>query len=430
MAQPSKPVSIILNVKGLYLNPSTFGNIAPNGALSIANNVVIDRPSVVATRRGFDNSFSTITGAGVKSEFQYANVLLLHGTNETMYADPAGDGSFSAYTGTYNVPDPTNAASRIHGIETNKNFYFITQNGTYRLDTPVGTPRLAGAPPGLSGYGSPVGTSGFLPANTSIAYRVVFGYTDFNQQLVLGAPSSRIVVTNAASTVSITGLTGSTQINLTSTAGLVAGQTITQSTFSEIILTVASGYVTVASNTGYVAGDASVGSDTNVSLTFQVPKEIQASATNFIFQVYRSDASPDLATQPSDEMALTYEDVCTATPTITVSDVTPSALLGASLYTNVGQGGILQANYRPPWAADLCTFKQYAFYANCRTLQNATLTLIAAGASNGADALIPGDTVTFTGTEAGTPTFTVTATSGPNDYTTGAFQVSNTTAAW
>ncbi len=368
MAPAGQPSSIMLAIHGLVLNPSTFGSNAPTGALSIANNVVIDRQSVVETRRGFDNSFSTLHVDGAKSMFQYNNTKLLNTTDGDLHVDKNSDGVYTIYDGIYPVPQPSNSASRVRGIETNKNFYFITENGTYRLDHINGQPRKAGAPPGLSGTGVAVGVSGFLPANTNIAYRIVFGYRDFNQQLILGAPSSIIIISN-----------GTTGVPATTSA--------------------------------------------NTEITFQLPKEIYLDPTDYIFQVYRGNASPDLATAPDDEMALVYEDVCVGTPTITVSDITPVALVsGAALYTNQGQDGILQSNYRPPWAMDICTFKQYAFYANCRTFQLANLTLIAAGSGNGPDALVPGDTVTFTVTNGG-PTFTLTAVAGANNFALGWFSI-------
>jgi len=364
MASPNSPTSMILSIRGLHLNPSTFGDTSPNGSLTIANNVVIDRPSVVATRRGFNNAFSTIsTNAGAM--FQYSGTKLLYGTNHTLYADVAGNGTYVAYSGTYREPDNNDAASRVRGLESNKNFYFITGEGTYRLDNVAGQPRLAGAPPGLSGEGTVTGTTGFFPNQTNIAYRVVFGYKDFNQQLVLGAPSSRMVISNNS------------------------------------------------------------GTSANVTLTFQIPKEVQTDPTNFFFQVYRGNASANLTTEPDDEMALTYEDTCTGSPTITITDITPDSLLGAALYTNQGQDGILQSNYRPPWALDICTFKQYAFYANTRTVHIAPITLISAGALNGADALVPGDTITFTATEFGGTVFTLTAAAA-NNSALGEFAVSNT----
>ena len=369
MAQPPNVVTqpvIILSINGLVLNPSTFDPKTNDGSLTIADNVVIDRPSVVATRRGFDNSFSTLSNDGSLSFFQYNNTKLINTSDTKMQVDALNNGVFTSYTGVYPVPDPTNAESRVRGIETNKNFYFITEQGTYRLDHVAGQPRLAGAPAGLNGTAVTTGTVGFLVPQTQIAYRVVFGFKDYNQQLVLGPPSSRIIVQNTTATTY-----------------------------------------------------------TNVSLTFQIPKEIQANPTQWFFQVYRSNASPDLNTPPDDSMSQTYEDICTGSSTITITDVTPNTLLGAALYTNNDQNGILQSQYRPPWALDVCTYKQYAFYANTRTLQNSNITLIAAGLLNGATAFNIGNTITFTPSEFGGTPFTLTGTFN-NNASLGYFAVSNT----
>ena len=366
MAQPSAPTSIVLAIKGLYLNPSTFGDNAPNGALTIANNVVIDRPSVVATRRGFDNSFYTLSSDGTKSMYQYNNRMLLNTTDEDLHVDVNSTGVFTTYEGSYPVPDSTNPASRVRALESNKNFYFITANGTYRLDHIAGQPRLAGSPPGLSGVGVTTGITGFLATDTAVAYRVVFGYKDYNQQLILGAPSSRIIVTNTS------------------------------------------------------------GTSANADVTFQVPKEVQSFPVGFFFQLYRGNASANLTTDPDDEMALVYEDGCIGSVSITVNDITPDSLKGAALYTNQGQDGILQSNYRPPWATDICTFKQYAFYSNTRNLRNASITLISSGLTNGPDALRAGDTITFAESQFGGTSFSLTGVVGANNGALGWFNVSDT----
>ena len=369
MAQPSMPASILLEVKGLYLNPSTFGNSAPNGALTVANNVVIDRPSVVATRRGFDNSFSTMVGTGAGSMFQFAGTKLLYGTNHRLYADLLDDGVFTPYTASFFEPENPDPVSRVRGLESNRSFYFITSNGTYKLDSVANQPRLAGSPPGLSGTATTTGVTGFFINNTNVAYRVVFGYKDANDQLSLGAPSSRIIVSNTS------------------------------------------------------------GGLTNVVVTFQVPKEIQLAPTSFFFQVYRGNMSPNLITPPDDEMALVYEEGCTGAPTITITDITPDNLRGAALYTNQGQDGILQSNYRPPWCTDICTFKQYAFYSNTRTAHIAPITLIAVGAPDG---IVVGDTITFSPSDASilNPAFSLVAIAGGgpdpggNNFALGQFVVS------
>ncbi len=371
MAQPSQPNAIILAIKGLTLNPSTFGSGATTGglvqpgSLTIADNVVLDRPSVIATRRGFDNTYATV-GHGVLSMFQYNNVKFISTQDYQLYSDPLNNGTLHNYTGTFYPPNYqiTNTGTRIRSIETNKNLYFLTDDGTYRLDAVLNTPRRAGVPPGLGGSGV-VGATGvvWMTNNTNIAYRVVFGYRDANKQLVLGAPSSRIIVSNSS------------------------------------------------------------GATKNVVLTFQYPKEVQATPADFIFQIYRGGLTANLTTEPDDEMNQVYEEACnvptiSGTGSVTITDIVPLALSnGAALYTNQSQDGILQSNYRPPFAMDVTTFKQYAFYANTRTAQDALLTLIASGVGNGTGALQLGDTITFSENSPGIRTFTMTADTANNPAT-------------
>lgn len=406
MSQPSQPNAIVLAIKGLVLNPSTFDTQVPDGSLTIADNVVIDRPSVVATRRGFSNYWGANPIFGIPSEltplkykalsmFQFDNHILKHVVSEDVldenyisnalckitYEGIPSQATETVYNnglGSYYQfyqPDIEDSESRIRAVDLNNSFYFITRAGTYRLDDIDGTPRLAGTPPGLGGSAVIDGAVGFLPKDTNIAYRVVFGYKDANEQLVLGAPSGRILCSNTSP------------------------------------------------------------NSANVYVTFQVPQEVRKNPQNFFFQVYRGSASANLTTEPDDEMALVYEDICSTILTpidsggnITILDITPVNLVGASLYTNQGQDGILQSNYRPPWAIDICTFKQYTFYANTKTLHTANLTLIAAGASNGADALDVGDWITFTPVDAlgdANQPFTIVA-STINDPALGFFKVSNT----
>ena len=274
-------------------------------------------------------------------------------------------GSFMPYLGTYTVPDPTNPGSRVREVEANKNFYFLTGNGTYRLDSATNVPRLAGAPAGLSGQAAVTGTSGFMPVSCQVAYRIVFGYEDLNQQLVLGAPSSRIIVVNTSTTATA-----------------------------------------------------------NVNVSFQIPKEIQASPGNYFWRAYRSAASATVSTEPADDMAQVATGACTGAATQSFTDVTTSDLTQAELYTNNDQEGIAASNYRPPWATDICLFKQYTFYANTRTEHIASLNLLVAGAANGTNALVPGNTITFTSGTSGA-TFTLTAGTS-NNFSTGTFAVSNT----
>lgn len=358
----TKKQQLQLQVHGLFTNPSTFDGV-PQGSLKIADNIVLDRENFVMPRRGFDFCGPSFGATGVESMFNFGNNLLAYTQDNKLWRDASTDntGAWVSYSGTYDVPDPAQAGSRVRSIESNKNFYFLTDQGVEKLDAVTSQPRKAGAPAGLGGKGVPTGTTGFLLANTNVAYRVVWGYKDANDNLILGAPSDRIIVPNAG--------------------------------------------VTAA----------------NVDLSFQIPQEID---TTWFYQIYRSLGSVNLATQPNDELQQMYEDVPTsaeiAAGIVTISDTTPDTLLQGYLYTNPSQAGILQANYRPPFARDACFFKNFTFYANTRTVHRYNLTLISSEPTLGIQV---GDTITFTKIAGGS--FTLTAAVGEN-VSLGQFKVYNT----
>jgi hypothetical protein len=197
--------------------------------------------------------------------------------------------------------------------------------------------------------------------SVNIAYRIVWGYTDANQNLVLGPPSERIIVGNSS------------------------GHTV------------------------------------NTTVTFQIPQGI---TTSWFYQIYRSGESGSLTDPPNDEMQQTYEANPTSgdlsTGVITITDTTPNTLLQATLYTSPSQGGINNANWRPPFANDIAQYKSYTFYANTRTLHRLFQNLVSSGPSQGIQS---GDTVTLTDSAGGS--FTLTGGSSEN-ASIGQFQVFST----
>lgn len=115
---------------------------------------------------------------------------------------------------------------------------------------------------------------------------------------------------------------------------------------------------------------------------YQLYRTAQTTAVAATSLSNRGDGSPY---DPGDEQELVYE----ANPTntdlnngyITIADITPDSFRGANLYTNPNTGeGIAQSNTPPPLAADITTFKGYAFYANTQTLYNFSINLLAVGA--------------------------------------------------
>lgn len=327
--QPLQEQEVIsIKPRGLYTYPNPLSEV-PQGAMLESLNVVLPRPSVIEQRRGI-NTFGTLLTNNTLQLYNFQNRLIIN-TGTTLQYDSDGLGTWIPYAGSYTKPD---SALVIRSFQANKNIYFLTNAGQKKLDSLTGAITFSGAPAGLDGSGTTTG-SGWFTNNTQVAYRILFGYTDANNNLILGAPSQRIVVSNNS------------------------------------------------------------GSATNVSLTFSLPAGM---TTAWQYQIYRSPMSADLNTEPNDECALVYTGNPTSgqltAAVSTVTDNISDALKGAFIYTASSQQGIAQANYQPPIATDVAYFKGFTFSANTISKQQTLLTLVSVGSPG----LQNGDTVTIGGT--------------------------------
>lgn len=189
--------SLVLSVKGLYTNFNELSAV-PQGALSVANNIVVAKDGIAESRRGFDRLAFTLpltTDRAIKL-LQYQNTLMVHyrGTQLGRYSSSTG---VSAYTGSYSSPDSNLAL--IKYAEANQNLYFTSSKGIQKLDVVTGTPYQAGMFKGLDCQATAsANASGFMTDESQVAYRVVWGKTDANSNLVLGAPSQRAVIANTS----------------------------------------------------------------------------------------------------------------------------------------------------------------------------------------------------------------------------------------
>jgi hypothetical protein len=322
--------SVTLKAAGLNTLNNPFSSVL-EGSLAEAINVNIDRNNVLEPRRGMFQ-YGTLFGDGndrVKQIFNYKDVILRHVLSKIQFDSDAA-GSFVDFQG--QDTNEVQEGLRIKGIEANGNFYYTTATGIKKLsaatsaDFPTISIQDAGGPKGLDVQATPNYTNnGFLEANSKVAYRIVWGYKDNNNNLILGSPSARTVVYNVSTT---------------------------NSCF--------------------------------VDLKFSVPREIQS--TDYFYQVYRTgittgDLPPVVTTpqepaDPGDEMNLVFEENITSAEItsgiISVVDITPEDFRknGTLLYTNPTSGdGIGQANEKPPFAKDVCLYKGYTFYANTSTVQ-------------------------------------------------------------
>ncbi|NJO18791.1 MAG: hypothetical protein HC838_00205, partial [Spirulinaceae cyanobacterium RM2_2_10] len=248
----------------------------------------------------------------VNKLFNYSASLIVNYDDKMAY--DSGDGIWIDYNGTY---FPPNDETKIRSLEALRNFYFTSSRGIFKIDSLTASPRPAGVVRALGGTGTLVGGAGFLEDNSAVAYRLVWGYRDANNNLILGAPSQRLIMAN------------------------------------------------------------SLGHSSDVSLTYLIPDTI---TTDYFYQIYRSNGTDSASDEPSDELQLVIQGTPTSAEitakAFTVVDSTPYSLMRATLYTSPSQEGIANANVPPPFAVDMDVFKNCAFYANIKQKQTLSIAMI------------------------------------------------------
>lgn len=327
----------MLRAKGLYTYPNLLSEI-PEGSLLEANNVNIDRDSVIEPRRGFAQ-FGNTFGIGTDRANQileYKNRILVHYNDKLLYNnnvhDNTTDGNFLTFDGSYFA---TETGRRIRYVESNKNLFFTTNDGIKKISAKTAldfTPAPgfildAGGVKALdlNGVLNP-SLGGFLPANSKVAYRLTWSYKDANDNLIEGVPSSRLVITNFSS------------------------------------------------------------SSANVDLTFSIPKAIDS---RYFYRLYRTavfTATLGLTLDeidPGDEMNLVLEDYPTSAEltagSASIEDIAAETFRqnGLLLYTNPTSGeGIGQSNEPPPKAKDIDMYQSTVFYANIETRAKKQISLL------------------------------------------------------
>lgn len=440
--QPPMPQTLTLKIKGLYTNSNELSE-APDGALKSADNIWISKDSIAESRRGFAFLPHALPHAADRADKsgQFQNQLLIHYNNTvttnandslSYYSNSSG---VETYTGVYAHPDPLLA--RMKFAESNQNIYFTTATGVYKNDAITNTPVLAGMFPGLDCNAAlSTNSSGFFNNDSQVAYRVVWGIQDANNNLILGAPSQRATLSNTSggqsdASLQITIPAGVTtnhffQIYRSDQApGLFtnASLVLQDITYTAVVAGTPGNSDTVAYTTGGTAGSevvsvvgsaVSVKIQSGVSTAAQVLSAINnsaaalavvsASLSGVATNVQTAPASGTLTggtvtlVTPDDSMQLVYEANPTSgqisANTVTVIDSVPDSLRGAALYTNATQEGILQQNTRPPYCIDMALFQTCMFYANTQTQQQLLLTILSVG---GAGGIASGDTITIAG---------------------------------
>lgn len=489
------PQAQVINVKaaGLVLTPNDIGEMA-NGALSVADNVILSRDNIVEFRRGLMAFASISTALAIHKMFPFKGRILAWykptGSHKLAYSD-AGVTLFTDYSGTFEQPS---GGTPMRSAEGNGNLYLTHVDGVKRLDSVTGTPEPAGCPIALDVEAALVsGASGTaLAGDGRYAYRAIWIKKDANLNLILGAPAARFVLTSPAVTVASGSLarSGSTVTATVSAHGFLVNDQVTlspgETNFPSGTKTVTG--VTATTFTYTESGTATTSTQAQrfklVTVDSVVKVTIPPDVTvDHSLQVYRSPRSENAEVEPSDNLGLVYEahpptvkNISTRTragTTVTVTtsathgfasgelvdiqpgitdfpagvklitvltsttfsyvesgtattsgtlqtarpvtmvftDSLPDSLLGAALYTNPQQEGILQANVQPPSCRDICEFKGSLFYSNVNLPPRVIATLLAVGAPSGLQA---SDTFTMGGL-----TYTAGST---EDVNTGTFK--------
>jgi len=302
-----------------FLGRKTHGNpvTLAAGSLRVGKNWETTRDNVYRKTRGREAYGSGLDKVTIDQFLEFKKSLIVHQTNETLWYDSDGAGTFYRYDDVDGGHDFASPDSNylIQGLEANGNLYITTANGIQKLETLTSDVRNAGVPKAL-GFDTELKTGTWLANNKAVAYRVVWNYTDANGNLVVGAPSERATVVNTS------------------------------------------------------------GSAVSVLLRILIPDEITA---DYSYEVYRSSIVDSTVTPPED-LQLVYSDN-PDTDDITngyvkFTDVLPEGFRGKDLYTNPTQQGIENENTRPPLAKTITQYKEFTFYGNIQNYQRLFTALI------------------------------------------------------
>jgi hypothetical protein len=336
-----------------------------------------------------------VSGTGIPSNTTISSIT----NNTTIVLSQAATATNTGVTLTFTYKiEEVDTGLRIKSVEQNGNLYFTTADGIKKVavssasDLSSAKITSAGGIKALDVYASINNTAGFLTAQHVVAYRIVWGIRDANNNLILGSPSERVILKNTDSTDSKTvdlritipkGVTTSHFYQVYRTAILSYVSTFT---FSGDTTNTSTTVTNIADTSGLSVGMTITGTGipanttiSSIPSTSTIVISQAATATNTGVNLTVSEELDEI--DPGDEQGLVYENnPASADITngyVTVNDITPESFRGANLYTNADSGdGIDQANDVPPLAKDITAFKGFTFYANTETKQRLSISML------------------------------------------------------
>ncbi len=351
--------SLNVKIKGRFTSFNELSEV-PEGALLEADNIDITQDSVAQPRRGFGVEEGSYSNPNDRTDsiYEFQDHLLSHHGSTLGFADTLSYLDAGVWTSLETVSAVSSRKMKFIG--SNQNIYYTSNAGIRTLEAYDGTPRAAGAFKALDVTASQsASASTWLPDTQSASYRAVWLYRDSHNNLIFGSPSQRETFTNTS------------------------------------------------------------GSAKAVDLTVTLPDGV---TTSWFLQIYRSAA---LVGTPNDELGLVYE----ANPTgaeitaksMTITDIVPDSLRGATIYTASSQEGLAMSNERPSLAEDIEQFRNCVFIGNTTSRHRYNVTLISVGGTAG---IAVNDTFTVGGVVY-TAKASETAASGEFKVTTGGTPASN-----
>jgi hypothetical protein len=310
--------TLTLAPAGLWTDPNPL-SAAPQGALSVADNIVISRPGVVEARPGLPQL--ELTAAGASAE----NVIHIAPYDSDLIVftlDSLGAGHVYAYSaaaeivmgGPFAEADWSFTAGQVHTAILAGNLYFTSTQGVFRItsaaDTTAYRAGIARPPQVIPDLETVGGINEPHTEDTAWAYRVCETATA-GRLTIRSAPSAR---------------------------------------------TVARSYT----------GD----SPSWVENTFpRTPGNVT--------EIYRSPITAAFEDTPGDEMSMIGTAAASAAEFN--DDASTTGIRGASLYTNATQGGALLENGITPICRDIATYREMMFFAGAARAPSMTFEVLAYG---------------------------------------------------
>lgn len=389
---------------GLYLQANSF-NI-PDGAMELAENVVIQSDNIVSKSKGYFEFWRPGGGDAlhnIKALYTYQGKLVglfENGVGRFDESFTTADNFNTIGTLTRNTGATCSFDRFSYFAKANSNLYMTGYDAIYRLESFSSKVRKAGVAPALSLASSSVYiNSGVLPPNSQSGYRVLFGRRDFNGNLLLSSPSDVETVgvpapvgapIPAAPTVGTLAYTVTSNVcEFDDTAGVLLGHigeqilvsfasnsvingahTITQ----PFTVTNRSFSTTAANGTGFLTYTVY----SQPTIVADIPSEINDLTEEWFVQYYRTASSLGVAVDPTPVFNLMNEQALTSTDLalgqVQFTDIVDYLLRGAELYSDANsREGPLQPNDRPPQAFAMADYKGHMLYGDITTVQRLQL---------------------------------------------------------